>query len=289
MPEVIHPLRDRARARAGADRRASRSTERHGLDARARARAGAAALPRLRPADHACTASTTPIRTAATSCSPTTAGSPCSTSGCSAGSTTTRGRALGLLLLALAQNRAEDVGDLILGLSLTTLRSDEAGFVHELRRKLPRYHWRPLVGHPRRRGAQPTCSGSRSRTGSALPTELRARRQDALPGRLGRPRARPRARSDRAARGGRHRGDAARDRATARAVESARARLHAGSSRSCGCRGGSSSSSTGSRRARSRSASQPTGLKELEHVAPLGRQPARRGDDHRRRCWSPRR
>ncbi|MDQ3067446.1 MAG: AarF/UbiB family protein [Actinomycetota bacterium] len=55
-------------------------------------------------------------------------------------------RALGLLLLALAQNRADDVGDLILGLSLTTLDSDEAGFIHELRRKLPRYHWRPLSG-----------------------------------------------------------------------------------------------------------------------------------------------
>ena len=55
-------------------------------------------------------------------------------------------RSLGLLLLALAQNRADDVADLILGLSLTTLDSDEAGFVHELRRKLPRYHWRPLSG-----------------------------------------------------------------------------------------------------------------------------------------------
>ena len=55
-------------------------------------------------------------------------------------------RALGLLLLALAQNRADDVADLILGLSLTTLESDEAGFVHDLRRKLPRYHWRPLAG-----------------------------------------------------------------------------------------------------------------------------------------------
>lgn len=55
-------------------------------------------------------------------------------------------RALGLLLLALAQNRADDVADVILGLSLTTLDSDEAGFVHDLRRKLPRYHWRPLTG-----------------------------------------------------------------------------------------------------------------------------------------------
>jgi ubiquinone biosynthesis protein len=55
-------------------------------------------------------------------------------------------RMIGLLLLAIAQNRADDVADLILSLSLTTVESDEAGFVHELRRKLPRYHWRPLAG-----------------------------------------------------------------------------------------------------------------------------------------------
>ena len=53
---------------------------------------------------------------------------------------------LALLLLAVAQNRADDVADLILALSLTTAESDEAGFVHDLRRKLPRYHWRPLAG-----------------------------------------------------------------------------------------------------------------------------------------------
>ena len=55
-------------------------------------------------------------------------------------------RSLALLLLALAQNRADDVADLILALSLTTLDSDQPAFVHELRRKLPRYHWRPLGG-----------------------------------------------------------------------------------------------------------------------------------------------
>jgi ubiquinone biosynthesis protein len=55
-------------------------------------------------------------------------------------------RTLGLLLLALAQNRADDVTDLILDLSLTRLSSDETGFAHELRRKLPRYHRRPLSG-----------------------------------------------------------------------------------------------------------------------------------------------
>ena len=52
---------------------------------------------------------------------------------------------LSLLLLAIARNRAEDVSSLLLALSLTTLESDEAAFVHELRRKLPRYHWRPLA------------------------------------------------------------------------------------------------------------------------------------------------
>jgi ubiquinone biosynthesis protein len=55
-------------------------------------------------------------------------------------------RGLSLLLLAIAQNRADDVADLILSLSLTTLDSDEQGFVHDLRRKLPRYQWRPLAG-----------------------------------------------------------------------------------------------------------------------------------------------
>src|SRR5205823_13548054 len=53
---------------------------------------------------------------------------------------------LSLLLLAIARNRADDVAGLILGLSLTTIESEEAAFVHELRRKLPRYHWRPLAG-----------------------------------------------------------------------------------------------------------------------------------------------
>jgi ubiquinone biosynthesis protein len=53
---------------------------------------------------------------------------------------------LALLLLSIARNRAEDVAALLLSLSLTTLDSDEPSFVHELRRKLPRYHWRPLAG-----------------------------------------------------------------------------------------------------------------------------------------------
>jgi predicted unusual protein kinase regulating ubiquinone biosynthesis (AarF/ABC1/UbiB family) len=55
-------------------------------------------------------------------------------------------RGLSLLLLALAQNRADDVADLIVSLSLTTVQSDQAGFLHDVRRKLPRFHWRPLSG-----------------------------------------------------------------------------------------------------------------------------------------------
>ena len=99
-------------------------------------------------------------------------------------------RALGLLLLALAQNRADDVADLILGLSLTTLASDEAGFVHELRRKLPRYHWRPLSGI---RAGEALADLQRIALAHGItPADgVRPRRQDALAGRLGRPRARP--------------------------------------------------------------------------------------------------
>jgi predicted unusual protein kinase regulating ubiquinone biosynthesis (AarF/ABC1/UbiB family) len=53
-------------------------------------------------------------------------------------------RGLSLLLLAIAQNRADDVSDLIISLSLTSVKSDQSAFVHEVRRKLPRFHWRPL-------------------------------------------------------------------------------------------------------------------------------------------------
>jgi ubiquinone biosynthesis protein len=54
-------------------------------------------------------------------------------------------RGLSLLLLAIAQNRADDVADLILELSLTGVKSDQPGFVQDVRRKLPRFHWRPLA------------------------------------------------------------------------------------------------------------------------------------------------
>jgi ubiquinone biosynthesis protein len=52
---------------------------------------------------------------------------------------------LALLLLALAQNRADDVAALVISLSLTSARSDQAGFVQDVRRKLPRFHHRPLA------------------------------------------------------------------------------------------------------------------------------------------------
>jgi ubiquinone biosynthesis protein len=53
-------------------------------------------------------------------------------------------RGLSLLLLAIAQNRADDVSDLIISLSLTSVKSDQPAFVQDVRRKLPRFHWRPL-------------------------------------------------------------------------------------------------------------------------------------------------
>ena len=52
---------------------------------------------------------------------------------------------LALLLLAIAQNRADDVAELVVSLSLTSTRSDQAGFTQDVRRKLPRYHHRPLA------------------------------------------------------------------------------------------------------------------------------------------------
>jgi ubiquinone biosynthesis protein len=50
------------------------------------------------------------------------------------------------LLFALSENRGDDVAATIIRLSMTTLDSDEPGFVADLHRKLPRYHWRPLSG-----------------------------------------------------------------------------------------------------------------------------------------------
>ena len=55
-------------------------------------------------------------------------------------------RQLALLLMAVAENRADDAANILLGLSLTTMSSDEPAFVHEVRRKLPRYQWRSLSG-----------------------------------------------------------------------------------------------------------------------------------------------
>ena len=75
---------------------------------------------------------------------------------------------LALLLLALAQNRADDVAELIFSLSLTSTRSDQAGFVQDVRRKLPAFT---------------TGRSSRSRAGHALADLQRAaiRRDIALP------------------------------------------------------------------------------------------------------------
>ena len=80
-------------------------------------------------------------------------------------------RRLALLLMAIAQNRADDVAELILGLSLTTLESQQAAFTHELRRKLPRYHWRPLSGI-RAGEALADLQGIAIRHGIRLPTSF---------------------------------------------------------------------------------------------------------------------
>ena len=52
---------------------------------------------------------------------------------------------LSLLLLAIAQNRADDVSDLIVSLSIADQTSDLPGFAQDVRRKLPQFHWRPLA------------------------------------------------------------------------------------------------------------------------------------------------
>ena len=79
---------------------------------------------------------------------------------------------LALLLLALAQNRADDVADLVFSLSLTSTRSDQAGFVQDVRRKLPRFHHR-RSRRSRRGRPSPTCSGPRSGATSRCPPPSR--------------------------------------------------------------------------------------------------------------------
>ncbi len=156
-------------------------------------------------------------------------------------------RALGLLLLALAQNRADDVADLILGLSLTTLASDEAGFVHDLRRKLPRYHWRPLAGIG---AGEALADLQRDRAPARDRAADRASRSSARPSRR---RTRSRARSTpRSTRSSCFEEDGVEVmlRETERMLEPsnllALAYTQARAAR-CGCRGGSDSSPPGSR------------------------------------------
>ena len=75
-------------------------------------------------------------------------------------------RALGLLLLALAQNRADDVADLILGLSLTTLASDEAGLRPRSAPQAAALSLAAPCRDPAPARRSPTCSALRSGTGS---------------------------------------------------------------------------------------------------------------------------
>jgi hypothetical protein len=135
-------------------------------------------------------------------------------------------RTLSLLLLAVAQNRADDVADLILGLSRTTLMSDEPGFLHDLRRKLPAVPLAAALRNPSRRGARRSAADL-VRIRHQPADELRPRGKDPGAGRLDRARPLPEPRSDPADGGGRARGDAARGGAAPRAEPVLRVDVHA--------------------------------------------------------------
>ena len=116
-------------------------------------------------------------------------------------------RGLSLLLLAIApEPRGRRVGSII-SLSLTSVKSDQPAFLHDVRRKLPRFHRRPLASDPCR-GVARRPAADRASSTALRADELRARRQDARAGRLDRARALSGARPDRADGGRGARGDA---------------------------------------------------------------------------------
>ena len=137
--------------------------------------------------------------------------------------------------------------------------------MHEIRRKLPRYHWRPLVGI---RAGEALADLQRIALALRDPAadELRARRQDARAGRLDRARARPAARPDRAAGGGRARGDAAARRSAGSSRTPCSRTSTRRSSRSRGCRAASATSSSELEHGTLKVGIEPTGLDELEHA-----------------------
>ena len=178
----------------------------HGLDARAGREPRPRLLPRLHPAGHSCRR--LPRRPAPRERAPD-RGRPPRPARLRPPRAARRGDAHApsrCCCSAIAHNRTEDVAALLLSLSLTTLESDEPSFVHELRRKLPRYHWRPLAGI-RTGEALADLQRICLRYGIRLPTSFALVGQDALPGGLDRAHARPRARPDRADRGGVARAD----------------------------------------------------------------------------------
>ena len=288
-PQVIRPLCDRAGADAGADRRSPGSAE-----ARAPPASVAKVLARqffrrtsTRPASRA---STTPIR--------------------SAGNILlTKDGRLALLDFGLlgrldddtrrvagrcccsrmAQNRADDVADLIISLSLTTVKSDQPGFVHDVRRKLPRFHWRPLSGDSGGRVAR------RPAADRARPQHPRCRRASRSSARRLRRRTGLRAWLDpdldpiglmenEVDRGD----DVSRQSGGSSRTASSLLPLHAARSAGRGCRAASSHVlACSSSRAAWKIGIQPTGLDELEEEpAPIGEPPRRRRDHHRRPAGS---
>src|SRR5215208_1502893 len=135
-------------------------------------------------------------------------------------------RRLGLLLLALAHNRADDVADLLLSLSLVTGDSDVPGFFHEVRRKLPCYHWRPLAGIATG-AALRDLQRIALRYRILLPTSFALVGKTLGAGGVDRPHARPTARPGRPRRGGRAQCHRRRRRPLARAKPGRRERIHA--------------------------------------------------------------
>ena len=133
---------------------------------------------------------------------------------------------LALLLLAVAQNRADDVAELVVSLSLTTTRLRPGGLRAGRPAQAAALPPPPARVDPGGSGARRPAAGG-DPAGHPAPDLIRSGGQDARAGRLDRPVPRPGARPRRADRGAVARGDDARGRAPAGAEPARRLRLHA--------------------------------------------------------------
>jgi predicted unusual protein kinase regulating ubiquinone biosynthesis (AarF/ABC1/UbiB family) len=194
---------------------------------------------------------------------------------------------LALLLLAVAQNRADDVADLVVSLSLTSTGSDQAGFIQDVRRKLPRFHHRPAPVDPGGAGAGRPAA-RRDPADIRLPTSFalvgKTLAQADSIARVPRPGARPVALIE-------EQSLEVIALETERRLEPNRLAAYAYTQlapllslpRSVG------HLVSELERGTLTVGVVPTGLEELEAQPPLDREPDRRGDDRRQRCCSRRR